>query len=163
MTRRPSIMACGTLRRRRDSPGAILLECLLALALLLAAGVTVLACLDRAADAVGRRTRETVASQVAASAMALIDSGAMTPETVQGPASRLRDGVAVAASWNIAVDTEPSAFGSLTLVTVRVFDAGTSAASERAPLAVARQLVDLGAVRDRSSASSPGSSPEVSR
>jgi len=126
----------------------MLLECLLALALLVAAGVTVLACLDRAAESVGRRTQEVAAMQVAAAALALIDSGAMTPETVQGPASRLRDGVRVASDWNIAVDTEPSEFGTLTLVTVRVFDA-RGGGPDRPALAALRQLVDLGAVRDR--------------
>ena len=135
--------------RVRLRAGAMLLECLLALALLVAAGVTVLACLDRAADSVARRTQEVVASQIAATALALIDAGAMTPETVQGPASRLRDGVSAAANWNIAVDTEPSEFGSLTLVIVRVFDAGRAPAGDQEPLAVARQLVDLGAARER--------------
>ncbi len=147
MARCRSIRRSAALSPRR--PGAMLLECLLALALLVAAGVTVLACLDRAADSVARRTQEVVASQVAAAAMALIDSGAMTPETVQGPASRLRDGVSVAGNWNIAVDTEPSEFGSLVLVTIRVFDAGRSAGGDQQALAQARKLVDLGAVRDR--------------
>ena len=139
--------------------GAMLLECLLALALRVAAGVTVLACLDRAAESVGRRTQEVVASQVAAAALALIDSGAMTPETVQGPASRLRDGLSVAANWNIAVDTEPSEFGTLTLVTVRVFDARGSGSADRPALAAVRQLIDLGAARDRANATNPEAAP----
>ncbi|MEI7658072.1 MAG: hypothetical protein WCK33_08410 [Phycisphaerae bacterium] len=160
MTTRPrTIIPSAVARRSRREVGAILLECLLALALLVAAGVTVLACLDRASDSVARRTQEVVASQVAATALALIESGAMTPETVQGPASRLRDGVSVAADWNIAIDTEPSEFGSLTLVTVRIFAAGRSADADRPPLAVARQLVDLGAVRDGRRVPPPGASP----
>ena len=153
----------GSDRRKGRSPvrrvGAMLLECLLALALLVAAGVTVLACLDRAAESVGRRTQEVAAMQVAAAALALIDSGAMTPETVQGPASRLRDGVRVASDWNIAVDTEPSEFGTLTLVTVRVFDARGSGGPDRPALAAIRQLVDLGAVRDRERVTNPEAAP----
>ncbi|MFZ4428723.1 MAG: hypothetical protein ACOYPS_00065 [Phycisphaerales bacterium] len=158
MMSRPGTDRVNPLRSTRRA-GAMLLECLLALALLVAAGVTVLACLDRAAESVGRRTQEVVASQMAAAAMALIDSGAMTPETVQGPASRLRDGVSVAADWNIAVDTEPSEFGTLTLVTVRVFDARGSSGPDRPALAAIRQLVDLGAVRDRERVTNPEAAP----
>ena len=62
----------GSERTKGRSPvrraGAMLLECLLALALLVAAGVTVLAWLDRAAESVGRRTQEVAAMQVAAAA-----------------------------------------------------------------------------------------------
>jgi hypothetical protein len=113
---------------------------MLALALLIAAGVTVVASLDRAAASAALRADEARASQIATSAMAMIDAGLMTPQTVQGPVDKWRVGVAAERDWRVSVDTQPSEFGSLVRVTVRVFRGEDSNAPA---LATLHQLVDL--------------------
>ena len=113
---------------------------MLALALLIAAAVTVVACLDSAAASAALRADEARASQIATSAMAMIDAGIMTPETVQGPVDKWRTGVAGERDWRVTVDTQPSEFGSLVRVTVRVMRGEDSTAPAIATL---QQLMDL--------------------
>lgn len=125
---------------RASKRGAILLECMLSLALLIMASVAVLACLDSAASAAGRRSDEARAAQIATSAMAMIDAGIMSPETVQGPVDKWRTGVVGERGWRVTVDTSPSEFGTLVHVTVRVHR-GEDAALP--PLASLHQLVEL--------------------
>lgn len=131
------------MRRCPDSiarHGSILLECMLALALLIAAAVTVVACLDSAAAAAALRADEARASQIATSAMAMIDAGIMSPETVQGPVDKWRTGVTGERDWRLTVDTQPSEFGSLVRVTIRVIRGDDSTAPA---LATLHQLIDL--------------------
>jgi hypothetical protein len=141
-------------RTRFARSGAILLECLLAMALLIAAGVTVLACMDRAADAVIRGTEEAQARQIVSGAMSLIEAGVMTPETIQGPVRKWRTDASVPADWNLAVETQPTEFTGLTTVTLRVFKGSRGADSSR-PLATLHQLIDLNAMRERASGGRP--------
>ena len=129
-----------TAGERAFKRGAILLECMLSLALLVMAAVTVLACLESAASAAGRRGDEARAAQIATSAMAMIDAGIMTPETVQGPVDKWRTGVVAERGWRVTVETQPSEFGTLVHVTLRVHR-GEDAALP--PLASLHQLVDL--------------------
>lgn len=98
--------------------GAVLLETLLALALFVAAGLAILAYVDRAQSAV-QQTRDVArAADLARSAMSRIEAGVDTPETLSGPVQG--DGEQPSAeAWEIEVQTEPAGPPGLSRVTVR--------------------------------------------
>jgi hypothetical protein len=134
---------------RRRSRGAVLFECMLALALLIAAGVTVLACLDQAQSAVQAHEEASQAVRVAQAALSLMDAGVITPETVQGPVSKWRPGVG-GVELVATVETQPSEFTGLTQITIRVTRPNASA--DARPLATLHGLIDLNSSRARSGA-----------
>ena len=137
-----------TARQARTTPrqrcGSILLECLLALALLVAAGVTVLGAMDRATSAAARMADEKDAADIAASAMSQIECGVLSIESVQGHSSKWRTGVHERAEWYVGVESEPTEFTGLTLVTLRVYrgSPGTTGSGE-IPVATLQQYVRL--------------------
>ncbi|HYE60483.1 MAG TPA: hypothetical protein VD997_00680 [Phycisphaerales bacterium] len=115
--------------RRRWGRGAILLECVLALALFVAAGLTIMGMMDRAASSVADTRDYEIAVDVARSAMAQIEAGIASPETLNGPVPQWRDAMDATfdddlpdeSGWNLEITTEPSQFDGLTKVSVRAF------------------------------------------
>jgi hypothetical protein len=115
------------LPRRGPARGAALLECVLALALFVACGMAVLAMVDHAVDSVAMTRDAEQAADVARSAMARIEAGLTTPQTLNGPlASNPGDEggdsqAAADGSWALEVQTESSQFEGLTKVSVRAY------------------------------------------
>jgi hypothetical protein len=108
--------------------GAALLECVLALALFVACGMAVLALVDHAVDSVATTRDAEEAADIARSAMARIEAGLQTPDTLNGPvkwgdqtdAAEMSPGSA----WALEVSTEPSQFEGLTKVSVKAYKQG---------------------------------------
>jgi Tfp pilus assembly protein PilV len=116
---------CGADRR-----GALLLECLLAAAVLAAFGIAILGIIGRSQDAAQRSRWEAIAADLARSAMAKIESGAARAESLQGPAYRTLErsddrggtqGQGDASLWELDIQTEVSEFEHLTHVAVRAY------------------------------------------
>lgn len=84
--------------------GALLLECVLALAMLIIGMVLIYAILDSSRDAAEREALTQEAREVAASALALIESGHSGPESLTGPAERWRE-CKDRAQWQLEIDT----------------------------------------------------------
>ncbi len=107
--------------------GAVLLECILALSLFVACGLAVMAMMDRAAASVAATRDAEQAVDVARTAMAKIEAGIATPETLNGPVPEWRDerdatfddSLPRGSGWLLEVETEPSQFAGLTHVGVR--------------------------------------------
>jgi len=124
--------------------GAILLECLLALALFVAGGVSILAMIDGSIVRMERVRDLRHAADLARSAMARIETGESSAEALQGRV--LADGEeadagttpAGEAAWELEVETSPAAFPGLTRVTVRAMK--RTAADE---IAASFELVQL--------------------
>ncbi|MDX2132580.1 MAG: hypothetical protein SFY69_11070 [Planctomycetota bacterium] len=114
---------------RRPRGGSILLECLLALALFVGAGLTIFGMIDLAAGSVARSHAQLRAADVARSAMSRIEAGMASPETLTGPVRATDLGLTDAGGagddtptlWELDVSTEPLGVGGLTKVTVRAF------------------------------------------
>lgn len=135
--------------------GAILLEMLLAVVLFAMAGLAIYGALDRAVDG-SVSTRERLrGADLAWSAIALIESGAARPETLDGPITERSPlwagpdpGAGVGDSrasawgrWELRIETEPGRFAGTTVVAVTAL---TRAGEEERPWFTARQLVTLG-------------------
>lgn len=111
--------------RSRHGRGALLLEALIALAVFVGAGLAVMAVLDQSTEAMIRARDLRQACDLASSALARMEAGIDTAETLDGPVpdwEGLSDGGVIQAGaggrWEIDVATEPSAFAGLTRVTV---------------------------------------------
>lgn len=130
--------------------GAVLLECLLALALFVACGLSVMAMMDRAMASVAATRDAEIAADIARSAMAKIEAGLGTPETMNGPVPEWRDELDVSfdeslptgAVWHLEVTTEPSQFEGLTRVSVRAYKQAPMSDTELASYTLV-QLVRL--------------------
>ncbi|MCC6425775.1 MAG: hypothetical protein IT435_03035 [Phycisphaerales bacterium] len=114
--------------RRR---GALLLEVLLALAVFVGAGLAILTVLERSSDAMARVRDRRQACDLATSALARIEAGIDTPETLDGPVPAwedLSDGSIIGAGgdarWELDIRTEVSQFEGLTKVTVEAIKRG---------------------------------------
>lgn len=136
--------------RRR---GVVLLECLLALALFVACGLSVMAMMDRAMASVAATRDAQIAADVARTAMAQIEAGLGTPETMNGPVPEWRDdrdasfdeSLPTGALWHLEVTTEPSQFEGLTRVSVRAYKQAAASEQELASFTLV-QLVRLTAM-----------------
>lgn len=126
------------LRARRR--GALLLELLVALGLFVAIASTLLTLARQSMGGVVRATRLVEASERAASALALIEAGVETAQTLDGEQALWvdpfdEDGVGGLrrpgpSEWVLEIETSRAGYGGLTLVTVRavfVADPGISA------------------------------------
>lgn len=128
--------------------GWLLLECVVALALLVGSGAAVASLLATTLEST-RRARDVREAVVAAqNALARIEAGLGTPETLSGPV-RTGEGFEggadqVEAKWVLRFEVSPSRFAGLTEVTAEVRAAGADAAAE--PVAAIRQLVRLRAL-----------------
>ncbi len=111
---------------RPRTRGAILLECILSLAILIAAGLAVLALMDRSSSAVDRVKEAEHATDLARTVMSKLEAGLGTVQTLAGPAAAWRDesdetfddDLPEATPWMVVIEVEPTEFTGLTLVTV---------------------------------------------
>lgn len=141
--------------------GALLLEIMVALAVFVAGGLAVMAMVNRAAASMSLARDYRAAADLARSAMAKIEAGIATPQTLHGPVpawnpeedagqdagdgmgSGFADSPPAPSGWELEIATEPSAFDGLTMVTVRaVRRAGEGSERTRASYTL-RQLVRL--------------------
>jgi len=102
---------------------AVLLELIVSLALFVAAGMAVLTVTRHAVGSIERTRLQQRAGDHARSAMALLEVGLASPESLDGSAPTWLDRgefdeSAPVSPWTIEVETEPSAYTDLTLVTV---------------------------------------------
>jgi hypothetical protein len=112
--------------------GALLLETVLALAIFVMAGTAVLSLMRGAAGGLIQAREMEKAADLARSAMAKMEAGLATPQTLNGPVrpwlvedaekgekheSSVDEGTAT--GWELEIDTEKSQFSGLTSVTVR--------------------------------------------
>ena len=127
--------------------GAMLLEVMLALAIFVMAGTAILSLVGGVMDGMARMKVSRQGADLARSAMARIEAGIETPQTLNGPvkgwsASGSAEGEAGEGptGWELQIDTEPTQFRSLTKVTI------TAVRNEGAldrPVYTLRQLVRL--------------------
>lgn len=123
---------------RATARGALLLEMLVALGLFVVGGLAISAAVDRGLGALAQDREETRAADLVRSAMAQIEAGIATPQTLTGPVQAWRDdtsalqgddeagpsmrvfdeGATDETDWELEVLTEPSEFEGLTLVSV---------------------------------------------
>ncbi|MBM4108612.1 MAG: hypothetical protein FJ255_07340 [Phycisphaerae bacterium] len=116
---------------RRIRHGGVLLEVMLAVALFVAAGLAVVSASDRASMASEHARLAVRAGDLARSAMALIEAGLATPESLHGPVRSWRsiagavDEGPVAEGpapdergWELQIQTEPLALDGLVKVSV---------------------------------------------
>ena len=155
------VEARDTARRAR---GALLLETVLAVSLFAMAGMAILSLVGGSIEGIGRSRDAAMAADLARSAMARLEAGLETTQSLNGPVGRWEEDESVwegddAAGpmegfadigaaptlWEIEVDTEPSQFDGLTLATVRAFKRAVENSEEVAAEFTLRQLVRLGA------------------
>lgn len=105
--------------------GAMLLEVLIALAVFVGAGLAIISVLEQSIGAMGRMRDAKQAADLASSALARLEAGIDTPETLDGevPAwEDLSDGSTLVAPgggrWEIDVRTDSSQFPGVIRVTV---------------------------------------------
>jgi hypothetical protein len=99
--------------------GWLLLECLLSLALFLAAAVVVFEAVGRSSDSVHLTRRVMQAADLARSAMSRIEAGDALPETLSGPVEMGTDSAAAGEHWELEVQTEAAGPTGLMRVSVR--------------------------------------------
>ncbi len=122
MKTRASQCVRGGPRRRRAT---LLLEVLIALAVFVGAGLAVMSVLEQSLGSMARMRDYRQACDLASSAMARMEAGIDTPETLDGPVPAWEDesdGSVIQGAgggrWEIDVRTDTSAFAGLTRVTV---------------------------------------------
>lgn len=134
--------------------GGLLLEVMLAVAIFIAAALTILGAVSNAAESFEASRLRQRATDLARSAIAKIEAGIETAETLNGPVPEWRDEEASAtefedelpppSGWELAIMTTPFGAGELTMVEVtatkRLELSGRTVAS-----ATLRQLVRLSA------------------
>lgn len=117
----------------------LLLEILLSLAVLTAGLLAVGAAVGRTTDSIVRADDRTRAADAAWSAVALIEAGIATPETLNGTAGT-DEQTTWRPMWDVQIETQRSEHAGLTVVIAHARRAGSDA--ER-PVYTARQLVRL--------------------
>ncbi|USN98211.1 MAG: hypothetical protein H6810_08465 [Phycisphaeraceae bacterium] len=126
----------------RRRPGLILLEVLLALALFVMTSLTLLSVISQSIEGLRRSRDRLLAADHARNAMAQIEAGLARPETLNGPVPPWNEheeeaadssfvGIdpddaptptfAVEPEWSLEIETEPTEYRGLTLVSVRAF------------------------------------------
>jgi hypothetical protein len=104
--------------------------------------MAVLAMVDHAVDSVAITRDAEQAADVARTAMARIEAGLATPETLNGPLKSWEEG-APSGSWSLEVQTEPSQFEGLTKVSVRAFKQAAAGSDQELASYTLHQLVRL--------------------
>jgi len=116
----------GAIRRDRRR-AALLLESLLAMTLFISAGLAILTMVERAVASLAMVRDLRRAADLARSALAQLEAGIAEPETLAGPVPEWEEETSGAAfddspprpsGWRLAIETSPSPFDGLTLVTV---------------------------------------------
>lgn len=153
---------------------SILLEVILAVSIFTAAALVVLRQVSFASDAVLRARDQERAADLARSAMAMIEAGLETPETLSGPLApaRVAFGLGSASktaptgeaylNWELAVEVEPSPFEGLSKVRVTaVWGVAAGNAAERARYSMAQLVRIDGRAQERGGTgqNSQGSQP----
>jgi len=133
--------------------GAILLELLLAVAIFSAAGLAILSVMNTSIGSARAMRDAQQAADLARSAMAKIEAGIATPETLHGPVPAWVDEVATEgafadappteSNWELEVTTDRSQFAGLTLVTVRALRRESPNSDQLRASYTLRQLVRL--------------------
>lgn len=108
--------------------GAILLEAILALAVFVIAGSAILNLVRQTMTGLGQSRLTAQAADLARSAMAKIEAGIDTPQTLNGPLERQPGEESQHSGWELRIETEPSQFRGLTRVTVEAVKRGEGAA-----------------------------------
>ncbi len=123
---------------RTTSRGALLLEMLVALGLFVVAGLAISGAVQRGLGAMIEDRQETKAADLARSAMAMLEAGIETAQTLDGPVLAWQDdtsmlegddqvgpitrsfdeGAVDESGWELEVLTEPSEFEGLSVVSV---------------------------------------------
>ncbi len=108
--------------------GQLLLELLLSVAIFVAAAITISSIVRRAQDSLRQARDQHVAADLAHSALARIESGLATPESLSGPVPEWPsddpdaptgfDDALPTGAWRIEIATEASQFPGLTKVSV---------------------------------------------
>lgn len=135
----------------RTRPGGVLLEVMLAVALFVAAGLAVVSATDRASMASDHVRLAVRAGDLARSAMALIEAGLATPESLHGPVRSWRalgggidegpviDGPAAdERGWELQILTEPMPLEGVVKVSVEA-----RLLSESGRLRASRRLIQV--------------------
>ncbi|MBC7835686.1 MAG: hypothetical protein H7Y88_11390 [Phycisphaerales bacterium] len=143
--------------RHTQRRGAMLLELMLCIALLVTLGIAILDALSHASDSLRQERDDAVAADLARSAMAKLEAGLATAETLDGPAETWEEQQAGGAfedsppdpnkAWYLDVQTEPTGFDGLTLVAVTAYrsrDGSPLETTGSSPRFTLRQLVRLG-------------------
>jgi hypothetical protein len=150
-------------RARAVTRGALLLEVMLALGIFVMAGTAILTLVDRTVEGMDRVRLTRHAADLARSAMAKMEAGIETPQTLSGPVHAwsaeeagfkttsgetrgggVVDAVPIDSEWELQVDTEASQFHGLTRVTVKAFRRAGEGSDRMLASYTLRQLVRLG-------------------
>lgn len=102
----------------------VLLECIVALAIFVAVGLSLLAMSNLATDAATSTMRRSRARDLARSAMSQLESRLASAETLGG---EVKDDAGNPTGYTLTVHTEPSQFQGLALVEVTASRSGVSA------------------------------------
>lgn len=150
--------------RARGARGVILLECALAVVVLAVAATVIFGVLQDSLESQSRARRRELLSDLARSAMAMIESGAASAENLNGPVPQWprpwsdarpeRGGAALGGEWELAIETQPwsggawgggGGGGGLTLVAIEARWTGVSATGTITERVSLRQIVRIGA------------------
>lgn len=145
---------------------AVLLEIMLALSLLIAAGIAITATLDRSSAGMTIARDHFVATELARSAMSKIEAGIENMQNLNGPVpvwtepedteggtvgSKFDDALPSPSGWELEVKTEPSGHEGLVLVIIRAVR--KTAGDRESASCTLRQLIRL---RTKAEPDSPG-------
>ncbi|MEO1130246.1 MAG: hypothetical protein AAFX05_11145 [Planctomycetota bacterium] len=139
--------------RRR---GALLLEAGLAVALFAMAGLAILGMLRNAAAGLAAERERLHAVDLATSALAAIEAGIETAESLDGEVPRWTDEQASTgfedrppepSGWLLEIETDESVYDGLTVVTVHVVRTGALGQAPQAPTYALTRLLRLGRVQ----------------
>jgi type II secretory pathway pseudopilin PulG len=150
--------------RSRAQRGALLLEVVAAVAIFVMAGAAILSLVGGSVDSLAAARDAVKAVDLARSAMARLEAGLDTPQSLPGPVSRWEDDADAVlgddrlaeqvgtgfsdalprpSPWEIEVETEPAQFTGLTLVTVRALKRPAPDSEQIEASYTLRQLVRL--------------------
>ncbi len=122
-----SVLAVGVEGRgKRARRGVMLMEVVLALALVVVVGMVVLSAVSQSTGALRAAREKQVAVDLARSAMAKLEAGIETTTTLSGPVKAWTEDMNLAevpedgddTGWELLIESEPSSFDGLTYVTV---------------------------------------------
>lgn len=139
--------------------GGILFEVIIAISLFVMAAITMLGSMSRAAAAVQRTRDEERAADLARSAVAMMEAGLASPESLDGPVSAAKAALGLAAGddsldagagmiasgpteWELEIATEPTSWDGLTRVSVKAIKRAAGGGREKASYTL-YQLVRL--------------------
>lgn len=125
--------------------GGMLLEVIVSLAIFVIAGGAILNLVTQTMTGLERSRAQARAADLARSAMAKIEAGIETAQTLNGPVERSAEGAAAVSGegWELEIDAEPSQFRGLTRVSVSAVKRVGEAARVEAEYSLV-QLVRLG-------------------